>query len=106
MLRETGTIVRNIPNIKFLISGSAKLTQDSDGQTKFIMCCAYMMVGLSLIAMSFNLVQEEIVIKCRRIARRLGIMPTNQEQKKFAAENKRRFKELWSKRNQASAEII
>lgn len=58
-----------------MVPGSAKFSYHKDGQTKFIICCVYMMVGLSLIAMSFNLVQEEIVIKCRSIGRRLGIMP-------------------------------
>lgn len=89
-----------------LVPGSAKFSQDKDGQTKFIMCCVYMMCGLALIAMSFNLVQEEIVIKCRRIARRLGIMPTKKEHKRFSAENKRRFKALWSKREQEKADNV
>lgn len=89
-----------------LVPGSAKFSQDKDGQTKFIMCCVYMMCGLALIAMSFNLVQEEIVIKCRRIARRLGIMPTKKEHKRFSAENKRRFKALWAKHQQEKADII
>jgi len=78
-----------------LVPGSAKLSDNQDGQTKFIICCAYMMVGLALIAMSFNLVQEEIVIKCRRIARRIGIMPSSGESKKFATSNRAKFQALW-----------
>ncbi|KAJ6216792.1 hypothetical protein RDWZM_007949 [Blomia tropicalis] len=75
-----------------LVPGSAKLSYNKDGQTKFIICCAYMMVGLALIAMSFNLVQEEIVIKCRRIARRMGIMPTNVKHMKIVANNREQIK--------------
>lgn len=71
-----------------LVPGSAKLSYHKDGQTKFIICCVYMMVGLSLIAMSFNLVQEEIVIKCQRIGRRLGIMPTMSKKLKYRPKNK------------------
>lgn len=62
-----------------LLPGSAKFSRNELDQIKFVICCVYMLVGLSLIAMSFNLVQEEIVIKFRRLGRRLGILPDNVE---------------------------
>ena len=58
-----------------LVPGSAKYSDDAEEQTKFIICCAYLIVGLSLLAMSFNLVQEEIVIKSKEFGRRIGIIP-------------------------------
>ncbi|OQR78025.1 potassium channel subfamily K member 3-like [Tropilaelaps mercedesae] len=33
--------------------------QDKDAQAKLIICCLYLILGLAIIAMSFNLVQEE-----------------------------------------------
>lgn len=60
-----------------LVPGSAKFTENKDEQTKFMMCCVYMMLGLALIAMSFNLVQEEIVIKCREWGQKIGIVPAD-----------------------------
>lgn len=61
-----------------LVPGSAKFSDNKEEQTKFIICCVYLIVGLSLLAMSFNLVQEEIVIRSKEIARRMGIIPQQQ----------------------------
>lgn len=60
-----------------LVPGSATFSPESSDQIKFIICCVYMLVGLSLIAMSFNLVQEEIVVKFRRLGRWLRLLPTS-----------------------------
>ncbi|CAG2164863.1 unnamed protein product [Oppiella nova] len=58
-----------------LVPGSAKYSDNKEEQTKFIICCAYLIVGLSLLAMSFNLVQEEIVIRFKELGKRMGIIP-------------------------------
>lgn len=59
-----------------LVPGAAKnLLEDSNEQTNFIICAIYVIMGLSLIAMSFNLAQEEITIRCKEFARRIGILP-------------------------------
>ncbi|RWS28357.1 TWiK family of potassium channels protein 18-like protein [Leptotrombidium deliense] len=47
---------------------------DNNGQLVLIAVCFYLVFGLSLIAMSFNLVQEEILLKVRHIAQRVGIV--------------------------------
>ncbi|KAH9501127.1 two pore domain potassium channel [Dermatophagoides farinae] len=65
-----------------LVPGSARYSPINGGATRFIICCMYMMIGLSLLAMSFNLVQEEILIKCRCIAKNLGIIPVDDDVKK------------------------
>lgn len=56
-----------------LVPGSDIFDAQS-GQAKLIICCIYLITGLAIIAMSFNLVQEEVVIKCRNLARNLGLL--------------------------------
>lgn len=43
-------------------------------QDKLILCCLYLVFGLALIAMSFDLMQEEVRSKCRFIATKLGLV--------------------------------
>ncbi|XP_065353664.1 potassium channel subfamily K member 18-like [Cloeon dipterum] len=43
------------------------------GQIQLVVCCAYLLVGLVLIATAFSLVQEEVVLKCTKAARWIGI---------------------------------
>ena len=38
------------------------------------MCSLYLLFGIALLAMSFNLVQEEVILKVKSIAKRLGII--------------------------------
>ncbi|XP_013774442.1 TWiK family of potassium channels protein 18-like [Limulus polyphemus] len=52
---------------------------DTREQAKLIICCFYLIIGLAIIAMSFNLVQEEAVIKCKTIARNLGILSADND---------------------------
>ncbi|XP_015930553.1 two pore potassium channel protein sup-9 [Parasteatoda tepidariorum] len=56
-----------------LVPGSDIFDAES-GQAKLIICCLYLIMGLAIIAMSFNLVQEEVVIKCKTVARNLGLL--------------------------------
>lgn len=37
-------------------------------------CCAYLIFGLVLVAMSFSLVQEEVTAKCAQVANALGLV--------------------------------
>ncbi|XP_003738083.1 potassium channel subfamily K member 15 [Galendromus occidentalis] len=48
--------------------------QDRDAQLKLIICCLYLIMGLAIIAMSFNLVQEEVILKCKDVARHLRLL--------------------------------
>jgi hypothetical protein len=42
---------------------------------KSIACCSvYLLFGIALLAMSFNLVQEEVIAKVKSVAKRLGIL--------------------------------
>ena len=43
-------------------------------QEKLIICCLYLVFGLSVIAMCFNLMQEEVRAKCRWLGVKLGFL--------------------------------
>lgn len=45
-----------------------------NGHYKFIACSGYMLFGLAMIAMCFNLVQEEAVDRCRKLAMKIGLL--------------------------------
>lgn len=49
-------------------------TDTQNGQLQLVACCGYLLFGLVLIAMSFSLVQEEVVSKCRHVARYIGLL--------------------------------
>ncbi|XP_050536571.1 potassium channel subfamily K member 18-like [Daktulosphaira vitifoliae] len=58
----------------FVPGKSFKGTDTQNGQLQLIACCGYLLFGLVLIAMSFSLVQEEVVSKCRNVARYMGLL--------------------------------
>ncbi|XP_045172126.2 uncharacterized protein LOC123534111 [Mercenaria mercenaria] len=47
---------------------------DWDQQEKLVSCALYLVFGLSLIAMCFNLVQEDVKAKCKWLGMKLGII--------------------------------
>ncbi|KAL3858437.1 hypothetical protein ACJMK2_013028 [Sinanodonta woodiana] len=49
-------------------------TDSLENQEKLIICAFYLIFGLSLIAMCFDLMQEEVRAKCRWVGRKLGII--------------------------------
>lgn len=46
----------------------------SDQELKIAGCSLYLLFGISLLAMSFNLVQEEVIANVKNVARQLGIL--------------------------------
>ncbi|XP_050410849.1 uncharacterized protein LOC126825305 [Patella vulgata] len=44
------------------------------GEEKLVLCALYLVFGLSLIAMCFNLVQEDVKNKCRWLGMKMGII--------------------------------
>ncbi|KAL4224041.1 putative stabilization of membrane [Mactra antiquata] len=46
----------------------------TDQNEKLVSCAFYLVFGLSLIAMCFNLVQEDVKDKCKRLGKKLGII--------------------------------
>ena len=49
-------------------------TETHEGQYKLVLCCLYLVIGLAVIAMSFNLVQHEVVARFRKLGQGLGIL--------------------------------
>ena len=45
-----------------------------ESQAKLATCILYLVVGLAGIAMSFNLVQEEVVTRFRQLGTNMGIL--------------------------------
>jgi len=57
------------------VPGDAVLNDESEqGQAKLILACIYLLMGLAILAMSINLVQEEIVEKIREFAKDIGLI--------------------------------
>lgn len=56
-----------------LVPGDSVVT-DEGTQEKLVICSLYLLAGMALIAMCFNLVQEEVVFKLRKIGRSLGLV--------------------------------
>lgn len=52
----------------------------NDSKESLILCSAYLLFGIALLAMSFNLVQEEVIANVKGIARRLGILKDEEEE--------------------------
>lgn len=55
-------------------SNSSFLFDVSDQEIKIAGCSLYLLFGISLLAMSFNLVQEEVISNVKNVARQLGIL--------------------------------
>ncbi|ODN00271.1 TWiK family of potassium channels protein 18 [Orchesella cincta] len=56
-----------------LVPGDAVAAQSLDEvQYSFVFCSLYLLLGMALIAMCFNLMQEEVIAKVRVCGRRLG----------------------------------
>lgn len=43
-------------------------------------CSLYLLFGIALLAMSFNLVQEEVIAKVKSVAKSLGIIKNEEEE--------------------------
>ena len=63
------------------VPGDAVLNDDSEhGQAKLIIACIYVLMGLAVVAMSINLVQEEIIGKFRQLAKDMGIIDDDDDE--------------------------
>jgi hypothetical protein len=49
------------------------------GELQLVVCSAYLLIGLVLIATAFSLIQEEVVAKCRKIGRNIGILRSSDD---------------------------
>lgn len=46
------------------------------------LCSLYLLFGIALLAMSFNLVQEEVINNVKSVAKRLGIIKESDDEEK------------------------
>ncbi|KAJ9596728.1 hypothetical protein L9F63_012251 [Diploptera punctata] len=59
----------------------AKRVQNMDGaEISIALCSLYLLFGIALLAMSFNLVQEEVINNVKTVAKRLGIVKDDEEE--------------------------
>ncbi len=49
---------------------------DAGSQDRLIICCAYMLLGMALVAMCFKLMQDDVVQKARWLGQKIGILGT------------------------------
>lgn len=47
---------------------------DAGSQDRLIICCAYMLLGMALVAMCFKLMQDDVVQKARWLGQKIGIL--------------------------------
>jgi hypothetical protein len=48
--------------------------QMENPEKSIALCSLYLLFGIALLAMSFNLVQEEVIARVKSVAKRLGII--------------------------------
>ena len=48
--------------------------KNTDGEIRIALCSLYLLFGIAMIAMSFNLVQEQVINHVKGIAMQLGII--------------------------------
>lgn len=56
------------------VPGASLLSKGLQAQTKLATCALYLLVGLALISMCFNLVQEEVARKFYSLGKRIGLI--------------------------------
>lgn len=76
---------------------SKQSTENSRSEyIQMIACCAYLVFGLILIAMSFSLLQDEVVSRCSQLANSLGLSRQWQYEKSDCSSTDNHLRMLWS----------
>ncbi|GLH04685.1 Uncharacterized protein GBIM_10340 [Gryllus bimaculatus] len=58
----------------------AQHVRNDDGKVSIALCSLYLLFGIALLAMSFNLVQEEVIGNVKSVAKRLGILKDDEDE--------------------------
>ncbi|XP_067015281.2 uncharacterized protein galene [Anabrus simplex] len=58
----------------------AQHVKNDDGKVSIALCSLYLLFGIALLAMSFNLVQEEVIGNVKAVAKRLGIIKDDEDE--------------------------
>ena len=62
------------------VPGDAVLNVDAEnGQAKLLLAVVYVLMGLAVVAMTINLVQEEIIERFRQLAIDIGIIDDDED---------------------------
>jgi hypothetical protein len=64
-----------------MVPGAAFGGGSGEGNKTLIICALYLLFGMALLAMSFNLVQEEVAKSVRRIGKKIGIVSDDGDDK-------------------------
>lgn len=56
-----------------------RVNKNNNAEVSIALCSLYLLFGIALLAMSFNLVQEEVISNVKRIACHLGIIKDDDE---------------------------
>lgn len=57
-----------------MVPGAAVVSGTDEGRTTLIICALYLLFGMALLAMTFNLVKEEVAKSVRHIGMKIGII--------------------------------
>jgi len=66
--------------------GFGDLTPDQknvDGEQRIALCSIYLLFGIAMIAMSFNLVQEEVINSVKSVGKMLGILKDSEDEEEY-----------------------
>ena len=67
--------------------GFGDLTPDqknaADGEQRIALCSLYLLFGIAMIAMSFNLLQEEVINSVKSLGRMCGIIRDNEDEEDY-----------------------
>eukprot|EP00095_Tigriopus_kingsejongensis_P012240 maker-scaffold87_size395581-snap-gene-1.14 protein:Tk12240 transcript:maker-scaffold87_size395581-snap-gene-1.14-mRNA-1 annotation:"AGAP004717-PC" len=57
--------------------------QSEDGEIRIALCSLYLLFGIAMIAMSFNLVQEQVINNVKDLGKQLGILKDDDEDEEY-----------------------
>ena len=67
--------------------GFGDLTPDqkntADGEQRIALCSLYLLFGIAMIAMSFNLLQEEVINSVKSLGKMCGIIKDNEDEDEY-----------------------
>ena len=55
----------------------------ADGEQRIALCSLYLLFGIAMIAMSFNLLQEEVINSVKSLGKMCGIIKDNEDEEDY-----------------------
>lgn len=70
-----------VPGNKYIYKVTEDENDEASSKAKLVIGAIYMLLGMAILAMCLNLMQEQIVVQVRTAARRLGLIrPTRYDE--------------------------